>query len=47
MNNNLYFINHKFIKINKDKLILIALTSLEISAKIEEVQIVKLNEYIQ
>ena len=34
-------------KINKDKLILIALTSLEISAKIEEVQIVKLNEYIQ
>ena len=34
-------------QINKDKLILIAITSLAISAKIEEVQIVKLNEYIQ
>ena len=34
-------------KINKEKLVLIALTSLAISAKMEEVQIVKLNEYIK
>ena len=32
--------------LNRDNFILIALTSLEIAAKIEEVQIIKINEYI-